>query len=358
MTSRLALLLLLAISSALQAGDDPPQSNSPDSAPGKQTAAPLADPPGKGSGLSQIPSQYEQGYVEVPRDENAAPSGRIKQYIPPRPDMPEPQPSKTPDVNVQNGTVQFGIVQYGPPQSSAVQQHGTLESQFNGMPGVGPFPGMVTPPMPPMPPRMVRVRVALLEAEGKVKSPHEPLIPVEEMLEMINNGEKFDVIDSFDLTTVTGHETKVQQGRREPVVTGTQIVPQRGPDGRATAARANSYSQQNVGTLLTVAPQIMGHRALLKVNFERSDIAYPDDDDDDEEEDDDDEEESPQVAGAPPSTTTMTIDTAVLLESGQATILSTRDSHGERHLLLIGVEILDAGEEPGQGGGGQMGGFF
>ncbi|UUO06690.1 type II and III secretion system protein [Blastopirellula sp. J2-11] len=243
---------------------------------------------------------------------------------------PQPHPTKPAGTNVQNGSDPFG----GPMRK-------------------GP---LVAPPAAKV--RMLRVRVALFEVEPTAPTPKSVLMSADEMLEMVDDEKQYELIDSFDLTTVTGHETKMQQGRRQPVVTGSQMIPQRGPDGRATAMQRNQYNLQNIGSILTVSPEMFGNRASLKLAFERSDLAYPDDD---EEVNADDQEETRVANDPPPSTSTMTIDTQVLLEDGQATILSIRNSLGVRHALVIAVEMLDSGEEAEEGGqlrGGGGGGFF
>lgn len=264
-----------------------------------------------------------------------------------------PQPTKPSALNVQNGTVQFGIVQYGPPQSGAVQYAppGGQLAPF-GMPGMG---SMAAPPAAQ--PRMLRVRVALFAGDDQSKLPEWSLGPAKEMPNFGEVG--FKLIDSYDLTIVTGHATKAQRGSQQPVVTGSQFVPQRGVDGRSSAMRTNQYTMQSFGTMLSVAPEMVGKRAMLKLTFESSRLVQADAEGDDDEKEDD-IKETHSASDEPPSTATMMIDTQVLLESGQATLLAIRDSRGVKHALVIAVEMLDSGEAGADAEAELMknGGFF
>lgn len=296
-----------------------------------------------------VSEQYarERGYLEVPPQQSPA---------------PQPPLAKATGVDLKNSTVQFGLVQYGQPQPSPVQYAppGMAPGMPPGMPAVPRGGGPFGPPSQPQ--RMVRVRVALLEADEDAPAPQVALTTIDELREMIANAKSYEVLDSFDLTTVTDHEAKVQRGRRQPVVTGAQFFSQRGADGRATPARTNQYSQENVGTLLTVTPAMAGDRAVVKLAFERSDISRADDDNDDDEDEEEEKKEAPSAEFQPPVTTTMTVDVCVLLKDGQATILSTRDSRGSRYVLVIGVELLDGPDVAGEGEGEEGliggGGFF
>ncbi|WP_040351528.1 hypothetical protein [Blastopirellula marina] len=262
------------------------------------------------------------------------------------PAIPKPQ-NETEETKPQQKPGHANVESVLPPRS--VKPAGT-----NVQSGSNPFGDpmrinpMFAPPAAKL--RLLRVRVALFEVEPTAPAPKSVLMSADEMLEMLEDKKQYELIDSFDLTTVTGHETKVQQGRRQPVVTGSQMIPQRGPDGRATAMQRNQYNLQNVGTMLTVSPEMLGNRASLKLAFERSDVADPKED---KAEDD--------ANDSPPSITTLIINTQLLLEDGQATILSIRNSLGVRHALVIAVEMLDSGEEGEEGGqqrGGGGGGFF
>lgn len=129
--------------------------------------------------------------------------------------------------------------------------------------------------------KMVEIDVQIVETTGDQDDEGlDPTVASEDALARVRELEKqgkVDVVHRIKLTTLDQQSAFVQVGERRPVVSSRHIAGGRGVD---------SFTYENVGTILGVTPRIAGNDVVMELDIEKSylDDARPaagDQDDDD-----------------------------------------------------------------------------